>query len=90
MPKRCRYTTLRNISFQKLHRPKTQQRQTRDAHTAVENVTVVGELVLKLLTNKIQNTNPLFSRLNSTLWCRTNHFHHDIGLKCLERRLLEN
>jgi len=40
-----RYTTLQNISFQKLYRPKAQQRQTRhDAHE--ENLTAVGKLVL--------------------------------------------
>jgi len=33
-----RYTTLRNISLQKLHRLKAQQRQTRHAHSE-ENVT---------------------------------------------------
>ena len=44
-PKTCRYTTLRNISFQKLHRLKAQQRQTRRA-PAEENVALVGELVL--------------------------------------------
>ena len=40
--KRCRYTTLRNISLQKLYWPKAQQRQTRRAHTG-ENVTAVEE-----------------------------------------------
>jgi len=43
--KRCRYTTLRHISFQKMHRPKAQQRQIRRAHTE-ENVTAIGELIL--------------------------------------------
>jgi len=40
-----RHTTLRNISFQKLHQPKAQQRQTRRAHYE-ENVTAVDKLVL--------------------------------------------
>ena len=43
---RCRHhTTLRNISFQKLHQPKAQQGQTRRAHNE-ENVTNVNKLVL--------------------------------------------
>jgi len=37
--------TLRNISLQKSHRLKAQQRQTRRAHSA-ENATAVGELAL--------------------------------------------
>jgi len=40
--KGCRYTTLRNISYQKLHWPKAQQRYTGSTHTE-ENVTAVGE-----------------------------------------------
>ena len=43
-PKKCHYTTLQNINFQKSHRLKAQQRQTGRAH-AEENVTAVGELV---------------------------------------------
>ena len=38
-PHGCRYTTLRNISFQKLHRQKAQQRQTKRARSE-ENVTL--------------------------------------------------
>jgi len=44
-PKRCHFTTLQNISLQKLHQPKAEQWQIRRAHTE-QNVTVVGELVL--------------------------------------------
>ena len=42
-PQRRRYTTLWNISFQKLHRSKAQQRQTERARSE-ENATAVDEL----------------------------------------------
>jgi len=44
-PKRCRYITLQNISWQKSYWPTAQQRETRCVHSE-ENVTAVGVLLL--------------------------------------------
>jgi len=82
----CRYTTLQNISFQNLYRPKAQQPQIARKHTE-ENVTAVDDLVLK---STRPATDSLFNALNSTIWCRTDHFFHNDLFEVLKRRLLEN
>ena len=39
----------------------------------------------------IKPIRPAINTLNSTIWCRTDHFFHcDLSLKCLKRRLIEN
>jgi len=67
-PHRCRYTTLWYISFQKLQRPKAQQRQTRRARTE-ENVTEADEVALG------QYDQPkIHCSTRTAVWCRVGHF----------------
>jgi len=77
---------LRNVSLQKLHQPKAQQRQTKHVHTE-ENVTVVGELVVSQLRPA---TDSSFNALNSIIWCRTGRLFSPRSLFEVFKRLKEN
>ena len=86
-PERYRYTTLQNISLQKI--TLTESTATADRACAYWR---------ECDRNKWAGTKPIrpattpsFNTLNSTTWCRYGSFFHcDLGLKCLKRRLLEN
>jgi len=65
----CRYTALRNISLQKWHRPKAQQRQPRRVLTEdFDRGRRADSKPVRPATNSSFNT------LNNTIWCRANYF----------------
>ena len=86
-PQRHRYTTLWNISFQKLRRVKAQQQQPKRARTVKERDRDWWAVAKQLWRDK----NLSLSTTHSTICDRKDHFlHGDLGLKCPKRRLLKN
>jgi len=71
---RCRYTSLWNINFQKLRRPKAQQRQTKCIRNE-ENVTAIDELVL---TKAITPATNLSFNTPNTACCHMDYFFSSI------------